>query len=193
MRDYNLDMTTTTKLITADELLAMGDIGRCELIYGELRMMSPAGAAHGLVTMRLGSYLMRHVEENELGIALGAETGFKVESDPDLVRAPDAAFIRKSRVPATLPRGYWSGVPDLAVEVISPDDTKREVAEKINMWLAHGTAVVWEADPQAKTLRIHRTGQPAQELTETDTLRDEPLLPGFELVLARVFRVPGGQ
>ena len=86
---------TLDKLITADELLAMGDIGRCELMYGELVMMSPAGAEHGMVAGRLFRLLANFVEEHDLGIAFAAETGFKIEMDPDLVRAPDASLVLK--------------------------------------------------------------------------------------------------
>ena len=81
------------KLVTADELLAMSGVGRCELIYGELVMMSPAGLEHGVVAMRFGSHLLIHVEANDLGVCPAAETGYKIESNPDLVRAPDASFI----------------------------------------------------------------------------------------------------
>jgi len=86
-----------------------------------------------------------------------------------------------------LPRGFLLGVPDLAVEVISPDDSRREVADKVNMWLAHGTSVVWVADPVDRTVAIHRVGQPRQILGLNDAIGDEPLLPGFELSIARIF------
>jgi Uma2 family endonuclease len=178
------------RIITADELLAMGDIGRCELIYGELVMMSPAGLEHGVVAMRFGSYLLAHVEANDLGICLAAETGYKIESKPDLVRAPDASFIRKARIVGPLTRKFFVGVPDLAVEVVSPDDTKREVAEKVNMWLANGTQVVWVADPKPMTTVIHRVGRKPQVLGIGDEIRDEPLLPGFVLPLSKVFKLP---
>src|SRR5687768_3732498 len=106
-------MTTTTRHITADELLAMGDIGRCELIYGELVMMSPAGLPHGVVAARFARFLGEFVDEHALGVVLGAETGFRIESNPDLVRAPDASFVQNERLPAQLPRGFVEGVPDL--------------------------------------------------------------------------------
>lgn len=179
------------KLVTAEELLRMSSsIGRCELLFGEIRKMSPAGASHGKVTIRLGAALDHFVAERELGLVLGAETGFIIERNPDVVRAPDACFIRKDRLRSPLPKGYYPGVPDLLVEVKSPDDSRRELAEKINMWLAHGTAVVWEADPEKMTVRIHRVGQPTVELTAADTIADEPLLPGFVLPLAKVFKLP---
>src|SRR5689334_4851752 len=182
--------STAAKMVTADELLAMGDIGRCELIYGELVMMSPAGLEHGVVAMRFGRFLSAYVEDHHLGICPAAETGYKIESNPDLVRAADASFIRKERLTGPITRGYFEGVPDLAIEVVSPGDTKREVAEKVNMWLAHGTQAVWVADPKPMTVVVHRVGVPSQRLRINDELRDEPLLPGFVLQLSKVFKLP---
>lgn len=181
---------TIQKLITAEELRAMGDIGRCELIFGELVMISPAGVGHGVVALRLGRFLGEFVDRHELGLVLAAETGYRIQRDPDLVRAPDASFVRKDRLPKTLPRGFFEGVPDLAVEVVSPDDTRREVAEKTNMWLAHGTQAVWVADPKDQTLKIHRVGRPILSLGLDGEIRDEPLLPGFNLALSKVFKLP---
>lgn len=183
-------MSTATKTITADELLAMGDIGRCELMYGELVMMTPAGVPHGIVAARFGRFLSEFVDQHDLGIVLAAETGFKIESNPDLVRAPDASFVRKDQLLGGLPRGFFEGVPDLAVEVISPDDSKREISEKVNMWLAHGTKTVWVADPKSMTVVVHRVGEKPQKLGTRDEIQDEPVLPGFVLPLAKVFKLP---
>lgn len=82
--------------------------------------------------------MRQYIDENDLGLTFAAETGFRVERDPDLVRGPDASFVRQERLKGGLQRGFFEGAPDLAVEVVSPDDTKREVAEKVNMWLANG-------------------------------------------------------
>jgi Uma2 family endonuclease len=182
--------TISAKPITAEQLLGMGDIGRCELIYGELVMMSPAGAEHGVVAMRFGRFLSEFVELHDLGLVFGAETGFVIERNPDLVRAPDAGFTRKARLAEPLPKGYVPGVPDLAVEVVSPGDTRKEVADKVNMWLAHGTTTVWVADPQAMTVVIHRVGHPPQLLASSEEIQGESLLPGFILPLSKVFRRP---
>jgi Uma2 family endonuclease len=179
-----------TKLMTADELFMKGNIGRCELMYGELIMMSPAGAEHGVVALRFGSFLREFVEQHKLGLVFAAETGFVLERDPDVVRAPDASFVQKSRLGGRIPRGYFDGAPDLAVEVNSPGDTRKEVADKVNMWLARGTAVVWVADPPTMTVVIHRVGKKQQKLGSSDEICDEPLLPGFILALAEIFRLP---
>src|SRR5436190_11786321 len=125
----------TSKLITAEQLLKMGDIGRCELLYGELVMMSPAGAEHGVVAVRMARFVTDFVEVHSLGLVFAAETGFKLETDPDMVRAPDVSFVRKARLKGRVPKGFFPGSPDLAVEVSSPDDTRREVGEKVNSWL----------------------------------------------------------
>ncbi len=178
------------KPITADELLKMGDIGRCELIYGELIALRFADFEHGEMTARIGNILGNFVGEHRLGVVLAAGTGFFVERRPDLVRTPDASFVRKDRVPKTAWTKFFPGVPDLAVEVISPDDTKREIAEKVNMWLAHGTTSVWVADPTAMTLTIHRAGQKPVRLTVRDEIDAEPALPRFALPVAKIFKRP---
>jgi Uma2 family endonuclease len=178
--------TASTKLITGEELLAMGDIGRCELIYGELVMMSPAGVEHGVVAMRIGRLLAEFVDAHQLGVVTAAETGFIVDTNPDLIRAPDAGFIAKHRLAGGVPKGHFEGVPDLAVEVVSPGESKREVAEKINMWLARGTVACWVAEPASKTVTIHRHG--VESVRKSDEVRDEELLPGFVLPLGEVFK-----
>jgi len=137
--------------------------------------------------MRIGRFLGEFVDERGLGVVLAAETGFKVASNPDLVRAPDASFIRGQRLTGGLPRGFFDGVPDLAVEVVSPEDSKREVAEKVNMWLAHGATSCWVADPASKTIAVHQIGQAPIRLSINDELRDVPEFPGFTMSLKRVF------
>ena len=122
-------MTTETKLTTADELLRMPDDGlRRQLIHGEIKTISPAGHRHGRIAQRIASSLWQHVTTNGLGEVYAAETGFKLASNPDHVRAPDAAFIRRERVVAVGEvEGFWPGAPDLAVEVVSPNDSFTDV------------------------------------------------------------------
>ena len=120
-------MTAQARVVAAEELLRMPDDGfRYELVRGELRKMAPTGHVHGKVAMRLGARLDQYVDEHKLGVIYAAETGFRLASDPDTVRAPDVAFVRQDRLDlAEEPQGYFPGPPDLAVEVVSPGDTDR--------------------------------------------------------------------
>ena len=148
---------TISRAMTAEELLQLPDDNwRYELIRGGLRRMAPAGWEHGVLAMRIGSRLDQFVTANRLGIVLAAETGFILERNPDTVRAPDAAFVRLDRIPArSLPKGYWSGAPDLAVEVISPSDSAQEVDEKVDTWLSGGASEVWTIDPVSRAVVLH--------------------------------------
>src|SRR5262249_4638196 len=124
-------MSTATQLLTADDLWRLPQDGmRHELIRGELTNMPPAGAEHGVTTMNLSTPLDKHARTNDLGRVLAAETGFIIGRDPDTVRAADVAFVSKPRIPATgIPKKFFPGAPDLAVEVVSPSDTVSEVEE----------------------------------------------------------------
>lgn len=182
-------MTTNSKLMTADELLLLPDDGmRHELIRGELRTMPPAGAGHGDHTSVFDGSLGPFVRTGKLGRVLAGEPGFVLTTDPDTVRAPDVAFIRRSRLPeGRLPRGYFHGAPDLAVEVISPNDVYAEVEKKANEWLEHGTLVVFVVNPRRKVVAVHRPGQPAVILGMEDTLNAEDVVPGWSLAVRDLF------
>ena len=180
-------MTTTTKPITAEELLAMGDIGRCELVKGEIIHMAPASAEHGDVAAELLYFIKEFVRRKKLGKVYAAETGFTIARNPDTTRAPDVAFVRAERVPKTYRRGFFDGPPDLAVEVLSPDDRASDVLTKIDGWLAAGAISVWVVDPRTRSIEIYRQGLKVVRFAQADALRDEPTLPGFELKLADVF------
>jgi Uma2 family endonuclease len=182
---------STTTLITADELLAMptGMGKRYELLEGELREMSPAGWRHGKVTSRLNARLDAYVEEHDLGVVFGAETGFRLASDPDTVRAPDISFVSKQNLPEREPRdGFWPGAPDLAVEVLSPGDRVGEVDNKTEAWLSAGCAAVWVVNPKLKTVAIHRSSTEIQLHALGDTLRGDPVVPGFSCSVAELFQ-----
>ena len=122
--------------MTADELLHLNlPDKRTELVKGVLVVREAAGYRHGEVAMNLATAIHSFVRAHRLGSVLAAETGFKLFSDPDTVRAPDLAFIRADRVPTPPPRGFAAMAPDLAVEVLSPDDRPGEVLKKVADWL----------------------------------------------------------
>jgi Uma2 family endonuclease len=177
----------TSTITSAEQLLKAGDIGRCELIRGALHMMSPSGYRHGRFTARLAKILANFVDANELGEVLGAESGFLIERDPDTVRAPDVAFIKAERLTNPPKRGFFPGAPDLAVEVLSPDDTASEVLAKVQDWLKAGTVAVWIADPERKTIAVHRRDQPVHVVGEHDELDAGEPLPTLTLSVQDVF------
>lgn len=180
--------TTGAKLMTAEELLAMPDDGcRYELIRGELIKMAPAGHSHGREGNRVNVSMSNHVYANDLGETYLAETGFILARSPDHVRAPDVAFVRKERADAVrdVP-GFFPGVADLAVEVISPSDRYIEVEENIADWLEHGTLMVIVVNPRNRTVWVH-TSDGVTELTEGDTLDGSDVVPGWSMPVADIF------
>ncbi len=93
--------------------------------------MTSAGAEHGRVTATVGMLLGAQVRQTGSGVTFGAETGFVLAREPDTVRAPDGAFVSSERAEAVgRTVKYWPEAPDFAVEVVSPDDSFREVEEK---------------------------------------------------------------
>ena len=183
-------MAVTHKPVTAEELLRMPYDGlRSELVRGEVRRMAPAGNVHGRLAMKIGWPLAQHVEAQDLGVVYAAETGFKIASDPDTVRAPDVAFVSRERAEAAGEvEGYWSGAPDLAVEVISPNDTYSEVEEKVADWLRAGTRMVAVVNPRGRTVTLRTSEKDITVLTEEDTLDGGEVVPGWRLPVAAVFR-----
>jgi Uma2 family endonuclease len=177
-------------ITTADALLAAGDIGRCELVRGELVMMSPAGFDHGRIAWKLSLLVGRFVSDHGLGVMTAAETGFLLSRNPDTVRAPDVAFVRKERLRDAPRRGYFPGAPDLAVEVLSPDDSAAEVLAKVREWLSAGTGQVWIVDPGHRTISVHRghgTEATIRTFGEQETIAAAEPLAGLRFRVADVF------
>jgi Uma2 family endonuclease len=180
-------MATTGQITTAEELLHASGLGRCELVRGELRMMSPAGFHHGRIAGRVHSRLSHFVEARGLGVVASAETGFFITRNPDTVRAPDVAFVRADRVPPHSARGFFEGAPDLAAEVLSPEDRPREVLAKVQDWLGAGARAVWVVDPAAQTVRAYQQGGAVARLDLADDVTAEDILPGFRLPVREIF------
>ena len=180
---------TTTRLVTADELLAMPDDGYCyELVDGKLVKMAPAKKKHGRVAARFGARLFVHVEAFDLGEVSAAETGFRLSSNPDTVLAPDAAFISKSRAEQdAVEDGFWEIAPDLAVEVMSPGDTIAVAETKALRWLDAGSLAVVVAAPRRRRVRVYRPAADVVTLTENDILEIDDVVPGWRLPLRELF------
>ena len=169
-------MTTRTRPTTAEELLNMRDDGfRYELVRGELRKIVPAGQSHGEYALAVGASLRAHAKAN------------KLETDPDHVRAPDAAFVSNERLREIGDSdGFAEGAPNLAVEVVSPSDRYTYVEDKVADWLDHGTLAVIVVDPRRRTAKVYRSGSQVV-LTEEDILEVGDVLPGWRLPVRDIF------
>jgi Uma2 family endonuclease len=179
-------MAAVEEITTAEELLEAPDLGCCELVLGELVMMSPAGYEHGVIVGNIHTSLATFVKQRSLGVVTAAETGFIIARAPDTVRAPDVGFIQAARMPSERTRGFFQGPPDLAVEVVSPTDRAGELLAKVRDWLAAGCRAVWVVDPTSQTVSVYR-GSQTSLLTANDELGDDEILPGFRLPVAELF------
>jgi Uma2 family endonuclease len=171
--------------MTAEQLWRMpSDDMRHELVRGELRTMAPAGFEHGAIIVNLSLLLAQHVRKHKLGVVAGAETGFILTQQPDTVRGADVAFVRAARIPkGALPKKFWLGAPDLAVEVLSPDDRPRNLARKVNDYLTAGAQLVWGVSPRRKTVAVY------QPMTKPVTLKADDILEGGDVVKGFACRV----
>lgn len=183
-------MTTKTRLMTAEDLLAMPDDGyhRYELIRGELRTMAPSRHTHGrqaaIVHIELGYF----VRSNDLGKTYIADGGFVIARNPDTVFAPDVAFVRRERVEAADDSlVYFPGPPDIAVEVISTHDRLTEVTAKVAQYLDAGALMVIVVNLRNRTVQVH-TPDGVTALTEGDTLDGGDVLPGWSMPVADIFK-----
>jgi len=177
------------KPTTADELLRYSSGSyRYELIEGELKKMAPAGFEHGNLAMEFAAELRNFVKLNRLGKVYAAETGFKLSSDPDTVRAPYAAFISQGQLDKVGPvQGYWPGAPDLVAEVVSPNDLYTEVSEKVAEWLKAGCGMVVVVNPRTEQVLVHAPGAEVKVLGVDDTLEGGGVVSGWQLPIEELF------
>ena len=186
-------MTTVEGLLTAEEFARLpqpksGE--RMELVRGRVVMAPPADTGHGSIASEVSAELRNFLQRHQLGRTTG-EGGYKLASDPDIVRAPDAAWISFERLGGrNMPSGFVTRSPNLAVEVVSTQDSDADVADKVADWLAFGTDRVWVVRPRLRTVSVHRPGGDAHTYGGDDVLRSDDAgfpVEGFELPLTVIF------
>ena len=166
---------------------------RTRLIDGKVIRMAPASFEHGIQSMELGSVLRNHVKKHKLGIACGAETGFRL--DAKNVLAPDVAFVAKERLLENqdlIGRNirydkFLPFAPNLAVEVVSPSERAGEIKSKVKTWLNFGVDAVWVVYPKSREVHVHARAMSTQVFTEADTLDGGDVLPGFTCKVKEIF------
>jgi Uma2 family endonuclease len=184
-----MSVTTTpqgTELLTGDQLLALGDIGPCELVDGRIVPMTPTGGEHGVVELVFSSELYGFVRQRGLGWVMVGEVGIYTRRNPDRVRGADVVFISRERL-AESPRGYLEVAPELVVEIISPGDRWQDIRQKLEEYFAIGVRWVWIVEPENRAVLAYRSSTDVQKFAENDTLTGEGILQGFTLSVATLF------
>jgi Uma2 family endonuclease len=179
-------MVSTTHLMTAADHFRLPEDEQGELLRGVVLPVTPVKRVHWRLTGRLVTSIGVHVDANRLG-ECGPEAGFLLETDPDTVLAPDVSFVAAGRVWPDEGAGWPRMAPDLAVEVLSPSNSRAEIALKVEIYLAAGVRLVWAVDPEARTVTVHAPGRAARVLGAGDVLEGEDVLPGYRLPLAELF------
>ena len=188
-------MTTLVveRLMTAEEFAETIDPPglTSELVCGKVVYMPPAKTNHGYYGDRVGDFLKDFYRPRELGISTG-EGGYVLSRNPDSVRAPDFGFLSMNRIPPGWPHvdSYIEGAPDLAVEVVSPRNTRTDIALKVAQYLAAGSERVWEVRPRQRTVTVHRRDAAPRTLGADDVLTSDDAgfaVDGFSLPVANIF------
>lgn len=180
-------METTTGIITGSDLLAMGDIGPCELIDGVIVRMSPTGGIHGFLESRLDRRLGAFVEDTKAGWCLVGEIGIYIRHDPDRIRGTDLAFWSYAKLPDGPPAGFIEVAPDLVVEILSPTDSWADMRQKIDDYFSIGVGTLWIVDPEEETVFVYRSAAQRTALRSGDTLAGTGPLSGFALPIDDLF------
>lgn len=184
--------------MTADELLALADDAwQYELVDGRLVRITPTGLEHLDITERLYDALRAFVVPRGLGRVTLPDTGFRLSapSQPDVVVSPDVAYVSTARMQQLPPRGaparkrYLAVAPDIAAEVVSPDQHHPEMAKNAQLYLDKGVRLVWIVWPDQQRLDVWRPGtdMPIATLSVGETLDGLDVLPGFTLPVVDLF------
>ena len=167
---------------TPDDVLRLEDQELFELVGGNLLGKTPSSLSSqtvGIVIARLGLYV-RLTNAGSVYLKLSFQC---FPTDPDLVRRPDIAFIVTDRLSQVAEEGHVKIAPDLAIEVISPNDKIYDLDEKLDDYWSAGVKLVWAVNPKFRWIRVHRPDRSVVELHESDTLTGEPVFPGLSLAV----------
>lgn len=182
-------MVTTTRQVTLEELERDGGPeGFWEVLNGELIEMPPSGGEHSWLGARLARLIGNHVEAHHLGYVFGADGGFVLIKEPLTLRAPDASFVRRDKLPDGVGGGGFLRVtPDLVVEVRSRFGRSAPALAKVAAWLEAGTSLVWLVDAEERTVTVFRPEASPRVVSIEQTLDGGDVLPGLTIPVRRIF------
>lgn len=179
------------QVATPEDLLAKSKDRSYELVDGELLEVS-VSALSSLVAMKLGRRLEEHSDQAGLGWVFSSEALYRCFPwKPNLIRKPDLSFVRMKRLaPEQLAEGFIQVAPDLAAEVVSPNDLASELERKLAEYRRAGVRLIWVIHPETRTAHVHRADGPPRDLAEDDEFDGEDVLPGFRCRLGDL--IPAG-
>jgi Uma2 family endonuclease len=171
---------------TIEDLMNMPDDGyKYELVDGEI-IMSPAGMRHSEVAVTIAHLIMKFLDENPIGKVYTTDVGILFPNGN--VRSPDVTFVSNAKLPeGRSPESYGAVIPDLAVEVLSPRDSLKQLGRKIGEFLENGVPLVWLVDPRRQSVTVYRSLTDTEQLTSSDTITADPVLPGFSAPVSSFF------
>jgi Uma2 family endonuclease len=179
---------SATRLFTVEEVEREPPEGEWELIDGVVVPLSPASPRSARIGARLLISVGNHVDRHDLGVVYNADGGFKLFPDRETVRAPDVSFVRAERAPSGEDELRFARLaPDLAIEVLSPSDSRRAALSKATMYLEAGVRLVWLVDPQRRLVVVLTPDELPITLREGDLLDGGEVLPGFAVPVAEIF------
>lgn len=180
------------RLMTVEELWELPEKPgvNFELVKGVPIEMPGTGGLHALIVGAVYEVLSTFVREHDLGAVFGDNTAYVLARNPDLLRIPDVSFVSWERLPEEgVPEGFLPGAPDLAVEVVSPNDRAEDVHDKILEYLEAGSQLVWVLWPVRRSVAVHDQSGLTRELGPEDELDGGEVLPGFSVRVSKLFDV----
>lgn len=182
-------MVIQTNLFTIKEFEVFGALPenqerRFELIHGEIIEKAMPTELHGLIVARIMGEIYIYLKQHPAG-RLGAEIRNRMPGDDHNSRQPDISYFADTARPIVA-QGAVPQMPDLVVEVKSPDDTYKLMREKADYYLANGARMVWLVFPERKAVEVHQQGN-SLTLTIETTLDGGNVLPGFILPVREIF------
>ncbi len=192
-----MTVASQKKVWTDEEFMALPDHGsRYELVDGEVVDVGNSGMEHGNISADLCGLIELYVRPKKLGVTCNSSTAFTLKSGnkrsalrSSASLSPDISFVSKERLQGIrrLPKGFFQGSPDLAVEVISPSNTFEEIHTKLVEYFDNGCQLAWVINPDERSVVVYRQPQPERLLKLTDSLDGEDVIPGFTFPVAELF------
>jgi Uma2 family endonuclease len=180
-----MDVKTLMSVEEFDRLAEPDELSY-ELDEGELLVMTKPRPLHNRIVLRLTAEMVRYLDSHPVGEVFNPENLFVLSANTK--RAPDVSFLRLERAKQIDPDADIPGAPDLAVEVLSPNDTAAQMRRKVRQYLAAGAHCVWIVYPETREVEVWREPmRPQTILQEADLLEAPDLLPGFALRVGAIF------